>query len=117
MRRCIAALLSLTLLGPEYASAQTAASRHRVRFTTHEASWLSFDISPDGRSIVLDLLGQLWRLPARGGVARPITNAVRDSAELLDPAFALDGRALIVHGEYRGQFSTFSCRRPAGASD
>ncbi len=98
-------LSSLLILSPS-ASGQAISARH-IRFTTHEGSWLSFDVSPDGRWITFDLLGQLWRLPIQGGAARPITDVVRDSAEFLDPQFGTDGLSLIAHGEYRGQLGVF----------
>ena len=107
MRVTIALVLSLLLLEPQPVAGQAPTSTHHVRFTTEEGSWLSFDVSPDGRWIVFDLLGQLWRLPITGGVAQPLTNAVRDSAELLDPVYAPDGLSLIAHGEHGGRLGIF----------
>src|ERR1044071_8513615 len=43
----------------------------KARFTTSKGSWISLDVSPDGQTILFDLLGDLYTLPMAGGPAGP----------------------------------------------
>jgi imidazolonepropionase-like amidohydrolase/Tol biopolymer transport system component len=73
-----------------------------VSFVVEEGSRLAFDISPDGGWLVFDLLGQLWRVEMEGGAAEPLTDAVRDTAEDLDPVISPDGEWLVFQGDRPG---------------
>ena len=68
-------------------------------FTASEATWLSLDLSPDGKTIVFDLLGDLYTLPIAGGEATRITSG---PAYDMQPAFSPDGKKLVFISDRNG---------------
>lgn len=71
----------------------------QLQFDTSEGTWLSLDLSPDGRRIVFDLLGDLYTLDSRGGTATRITSGVAFDAQ---PVFAPDGERLAFVSDRSG---------------
>jgi len=63
-------LLSSICASPSAAQTLAYSPQKNITIRVREGTTLSFDLSPDGRSIVFDLLGQLWLIPAPGGVSR-----------------------------------------------
>jgi Tol biopolymer transport system component/imidazolonepropionase-like amidohydrolase len=53
-----------------------------------EGSWISVDVSPDGRTLVFDYLGDLFTLPIEGGDATQLTSGMAFDAQ---PRFSPDG--------------------------
>jgi Tol biopolymer transport system component len=53
-----------------------------------EGTWMNLDVSPDGREIVFDLLGNIYIMPIEGGEARVIRESL---AYEIQPRFSPDG--------------------------
>jgi Tol biopolymer transport system component len=70
-----------------------------LEFTTDEGSWISLDVSPDGRTIVFELLGDLYTLPITGGAATRITSG---QAYDMQPRYSPDGRKLVFVSDRDG---------------
>ena len=62
-----------------------------IEFETDEATWLSLDVSPDGKTLVLELLGDLYTLPIEGGTATRITAGLAFDSQ---PRFSPDGESI-----------------------
>ena len=60
----------------------------KVEFTTSEGTWLSLDVAPDGKTLVFELLGDLYTLPIEGGEAKRLP--VSDSAHKDGDGMAFD---------------------------
>ena len=70
-----------------------------VAFTTTEGTWMSLDVSPDGRTIVFDLLGDLYTLPIAGGRATRLTQGPAYDAQ---PRYSPDGREIVFVSDRAG---------------
>jgi len=62
-----------------------------ISFTTDEGTWMSLDVSPDGKTIIFDLVGDLYSIPFRGGEAKRITSGIAFDSQ---PVFSPDGKMI-----------------------
>ncbi len=68
-------------------------------FTTDEGSWISLDLSPDGETIVFELLGDLYVLPVGGGAATRITSG---QGYDMQPRYSPDGAEIVFVSDRDG---------------
>jgi Tol biopolymer transport system component len=70
-----------------------------VAFTATEGSWMSVDVSPDGRTLVFDLLGDIYTMPIAGGRATPLSTGMALDAQ---PRFSPDGKRIVFTSDRSG---------------
>jgi imidazolonepropionase-like amidohydrolase/Tol biopolymer transport system component len=70
-----------------------------VSFTVTEGTWMNLDVSPDGKEIVFDLLGDIYSMPASGGTARPLRTGL---AFEVQPRFSPDGTKIMFTSDAGG---------------
>jgi len=82
-RDCGSARASDALGGGGHRPSTQARSACRIRYG--RGTWLSPDLSPDGKRIVFELLGDLYTMDAQGGEAHPIATGMAFESQ---PAFS-----------------------------
>jgi Tol biopolymer transport system component/imidazolonepropionase-like amidohydrolase len=98
---------ALPLVAQEQAPAPAASAadglvleaERTIDFTTDEVTWMSVDVSPDGRTIVFDLLGDLYTLPVGGGEATRIIGGLSFESQ---PTWSPDGATIAFLSDRTG---------------
>ena len=70
-----------------------------VTINTNEGTWLSVDVHPDGRSLVFDLLGDLYTIPIEGGDATRITHGLAFDGQ---PRYSPQGNHIVFVSDRSG---------------
>ncbi|MFN7455893.1 MAG: amidohydrolase, partial [Gemmatimonas sp.] len=100
-------VLAVTALAGQPLSAQPAPSSAGLplkaarthTFTTSKGTWMSVDVSPDGQTLVFDLLGDLYTMPVAGGTATRLTSGMAYDAQ---PRFSPDGKSVVFVSDRSG---------------
>jgi imidazolonepropionase-like amidohydrolase/Tol biopolymer transport system component len=99
-RYLLSAAMAAVLAAPAFAEAPKADAAkwdvnappgptRQVPIDVTSGTWMSLDVSPDGKEVVFDLLGDLYVMPIAGGEARPLTTGM---AWDMQPRYSPNGR-------------------------
>jgi len=89
---CFALLLFQSSLFAQKWNIENAGGQaKRVTITTEEGTWMNLDVSPDGQTIVFDLLGDIYTIPIKGGKATLLAGG---RAWEIQPRFSPDGKQI-----------------------
>src|SRR5215212_8661946 len=66
-----------------------------IEATVSEGTSMSVAVSPDGRTLAVDLQGSIWTIPTSGGRATRITDVYNDARQ---PVWSPDGQSITFFG-------------------
>jgi len=62
-----------------------------IQIKTNTSTWSNVDVSPNGKTVIFDMLGDIYSIPMKGGKATPITQGM---AWDMMPRFSPDGKQI-----------------------
>jgi len=70
-----------------------------VTIDVSSGTWMNVDVSPDGKTLAFDLLGDIYTMPITGGEATPL---MTDIAWQMQPRFSPDGKYIAFTSDEDG---------------
>ena len=83
---------------PKWSVEAPPGPKTQVPIETDQGTWMSLDVSPNGKTLVFDLLGDIYVLPIAGGAPKALTTGL---AWDMQPTFSPDGQ-LVAFTSDRG---------------
>ena len=109
---CVAGLVlssaPLACIASAQMAPKTAASSKPaalIDVTVSEGTSMSVAVSPDGKTLAMDMQGSIWTLPASGGAAKRITGLFNDARQ---PVWSPDGKWITFFGYLDGGYDLWT---------
>src|SRR6201746_290931 len=83
--------VSISSFAQKWSVENTQAPSKKVTITTDEGTWMNLDVSPDGKTIAFDLLGDIYTIAVTGGKATLLAGG---KAWEVQPRFSPDGKQI-----------------------
>lgn len=109
MRKTLLSVLIFAIAQPAFSQDKKDAPRWDVEkyrgstknFTinTDEGTWMNLDVSPDGKEIVFDILGDIYTMPITGGTAKLISGGIAFDVQ---PRFSPNGKYISYTSDKSG---------------
>jgi len=85
--------------GPKWDVCNPGLPSDSLEFECSEGTWISVDVAPDGKTIVFDLLGDIYSVPVSGGAATLLSGGL---AYEIQPRFSPDGKRILFTSDRGG---------------
>lgn len=78
------------------------------QLTIESGTNMAVAVSPDGSTLVFDLLGQLWTMPFKGGETQAITDKFGNARQ---PNWAPDGQKIVFQAYWTGNWQIYTINK------
>lgn len=102
------AVFLLALLATLSHTTAWASRADSIKVVLTEGTNMAMALSPDKKSLALDIQGTIWSVPVAGGTAKALTDPMGDCRQ---PDWSPDGERVVFHSYRDGNFHLWSVRK------
>jgi imidazolonepropionase-like amidohydrolase/Tol biopolymer transport system component len=88
----------------------------KLAFDTSEGTWMNVDVSPDGKRVVFDLLGDIYIMSIDGSGSSPARRLTSGPAFDMQPRFSPDGRRIAIASDRDGLWNIWTIDTDGGSA-